>query len=199
MIFNSIAVERRNNYKMIDLYTEYDGQDEATWKTWKRATIRIVQESNEKLWEENPCLSESSEVFLANWEEELYNISKGEPLSVKADLDLSCRIGRYEMIQKIVRYFRNLGFPVCRDFINRIEVWIPKDEGNSILYNRYTLRPYYQDITDGWQIDVSHSGESRCSKKTLYEVDLDDHGFDVIAGTEVVPRKFVKLSYPEKG
>ena len=79
MIFNSIAVERRNNYKMIDLYTGYDGQDEATWKTWKRATIRIVQESNEKLWEENPCLSESSEVFLANWEEELYNISKGEP------------------------------------------------------------------------------------------------------------------------
>ena len=102
------------------------------------------------------------------------------------------RLGRFEMTQKIVRYFRGLGFPVRRDFIGRIEVWIPKEEDKSILYNRYTLRPYFQDITDGWQIDVSHSGESRCSKKTLYDVDLDDHGFDVVAGTEVLRRTQVK-------
>ena len=198
LVFNSIAVERRNNYKVIDLFAGCGGLNKAMESTWKHATIRVTKESSESLWKDNPCLSESSEVFLANWEVELNDIQKGEKFSVKADLNDLCRIGRYEMTQKIVRHFRGLGFPVCRDFIGRIEVWIPKDEGDSILYNRYTLRPYYKDITDGWQIDVSHSGESRCSKKTLYEVDLDDHGFDVIAGTEVLRRKQVKQHHFQK-
>lgn len=198
LVFNSIAVERRNNYKVIDLFAGCGGLDKAMASTWKYATIRVTKESSESLWKDNPCLSELSEVFLADWEVELYDIPRGEQFSVKADLNDLCRIGRFEMTQKIVRYFRGLGFPVCRDFIGRIEVWIPKDEGNAILYNRYTLRPYYKDITDGWQIDVSHSGESRCSKKTLYEVDLDDHGFEVIVGTEVLRRKQVKQHHFQK-
>lgn len=198
LVFNSIAVERRNNYKVIDLFAGCGDLSMAMRSTWKYATIRVTKESYESLWEDNPCLSELAEVFLANWEIELNDIPKGEQFSVKVDLNDLYRIGRYEMTQKIVRYFRSLGFPVCRDFIGRIEIWIPKDEGYSILYNRYTLKPYYQDITDGWQIDVSHSGESRCSKKTLYEVDLDDHGFDVIAGTEVLHRKQVKQHHFQK-
>lgn len=192
LVFNSIAVERRNPYKVIDLFAGCGGLSETLERMWKHATIRVAKESCESLWEDNPCLSQLSEVYLADWEEELHDIPRGEHYSVKADLNLMFRLGRFEMTQKIVRYFRGLGFPVCRDFIGRIEVWIPKDEGNSILYNRYTLRPYYQDMTDGWQIDVSHSGESRCSKKTLYDVVLDDHGFDVVAGTEVLRRTQVK-------
>ncbi len=198
LVFNSIAVERRNNHKVIDFFAGCGGLDKAMASTWKYATIRVTKESSERLWENNPCLSELSEVFLPSWEVELNNIPKGERFSIEVDLNDLCRIGRYEMTQKIVRYFRGLGFPVCRDFIGRIEIWIPKDEGNSILYNRYTLRPYYKDITDGWQIDVSHSGESRCSKNNLYEIDLDDHGFDVIAGTEVLRRKHVKQHHFQK-
>lgn len=192
LVLNSIAVERRSNYKEFDLFAGSGGLSETQEHTWKHATIRVTKDSCGSLWKDNPCLSQLSEVYLADWEEELHDIPRGEQFSVKADLNQLCRLGRFKMTQKIVRYFRGLGFPVCRDFIGRIEVWIPKDEGNSILYNRYTLRPYYQDITDGWQIDVSHSGESRCSKKTLYDVDLDDHGFDVVAGTEVLRRTQVK-------
>lgn len=198
LVFNSIAVERRNNHKVIDFFAGCGSLEKAMESTWKYASIRVTKESSERLWEDNPCLSGLSEAFLAVWEIELNDIPRGEKFSVKADLNDLYRIGRFEMTQKIVRYFRGLGFPVCRDFIGRIEVWIPKDEGNSILYNRYTLRPYYKDITDGWQIDVSHSGESRCSKKTLYEVDLDDYGFDVIAGTEVLRRKQVKQHHFQK-
>lgn len=198
LVFNSIAVERRNNHKVIDLFAGCGGLDKAMTSTWKYATIRVTKESYGNLWKDNPCLSELSEVFFADWEVELYDIPRGEQFSVEADLNDLCRIGRFEMIQKIVRYFRGLGFPVCRDFIGRIEVWIPKEEQNAIFYNRYTLRPYYKDITDGWQIDVSHSGESRCSRKTLYEVDLGDHGFDVIAGTEVLRRKQVKQHHFQK-
>lgn len=192
MFFNSIAVERRSNIKVIELFSGCGGMSPINERAWKHATIRVTKDSCENLWKDNPCLSNLTEVFLANWEEELYDVPKGTLFSVKADLNHLCRLGRFEMTQKIVRYFRGLGFPVCRDFIGRIEVWIPKDEDESILYNRYTLRPYFQDITDGWQIDVSHSGERRCSKKTLYDVDLDEHGFDVVAGTEVLRRKQVK-------
>lgn len=198
LVFNSIAVERRSYIKVIDLFAGCGDLTKEMKSAWKYSTIRVTKESCGSLWEDNPGLSNLSEVFFADWEEELRDIPRGERFSVKADLNKLCRIGRFEMIQKIVRHFRSLGFPVCRDFIGRIEVWVPKDEGNSILYNRYTLRPYYQDITDGWQIDVSHSGESRCSKKTLYDVDLDDHGFDVVAGTEVLRRKQVKQRHFQK-
>lgn len=198
LVFNSIAVERRSNIKVIDLFAGCGGLTEEKMSTWKYGTIRVTKDSCESLWKDNPCLSQLSEVFFANWEEELHDIPRGDQFSIKADLNELCRIGRYEIIQKIVRYFRGLGFPVCRDFVGRIEIWIPKDEGNSILYNRYTLRPYHQDITDGWQIDVSHSGESRCSKKNLYEVDLDDHGFEVVVGTEVLRRQQVKQRHFQK-
>lgn len=198
LVFNSIAVERRSSIKVIDLFTGCGGLTKEQVSTWKYGTIRVAKDSCESLWKENPCLSQLREVFFADWEEELRDIARGEQFSVKADLNQLYRIGRFEMIQKIVRHFRGLGFPVCRDFIGRIEIWIPKDEGNSILYNRYTLRPYYQDITDGWQIDVSHSGESRCSKKTLYDVDLDDHGFEVVVGTEVLRRAQVKQYHFQK-
>jgi hypothetical protein len=198
LVFNSIAVERRSSMKEIDLFAGCGDLTKEQESTWKYGTIRVAKDSCENLWKDNPCLSQLREVFLADWEEEVRDIPRGEQFSVKADLNQLCRIGRYEMIQKIVRYFRGLGFPVCRDFIGRIEIWISKDEGNSILYNRYTLRPYYQDITDGWQIDVSHSGESRCSKKNLYEVDLDDHGFEVVVGTEVLRRQRVKQRHFQK-
>ena len=198
LVFNSIAVERRINTKVVDLFAGCGNLTKELESTWRHATIRITKDGNESLWSDNPCLGNLHEAFLADWEEELCDIPRGEQFSVKADLNQLCRLGRFEMTQKIVRHFRDLGFPVCRDFIGRIEVWVPKDEGNSILYNRYTLRPYYQDITDGWQIDVSHSGESRCSKKTLYDVDLDDHGFDVVAGTEVLRRKQVKQRHFQK-
>ncbi len=198
LVFNSIAVERRSCIKVIELFAGCGGLTKEQKSTWKYGTIRVAKDSCENLWKDNPCLNDLSEVFLADWEEELRDIPRGEQFSIKADLNDLCRIGRFEMTQKIVRYFRGLGFPVCRDFIGRIEVWIPKDEGNAILYNKYTLRPYYKDITDGWQIDVSHSGESQCSKKTLYEVDLDDHGFEVVVGTEVLRRKQVKQHHFQK-
>ena len=198
LVFNSIAVERRKNYKLIDLYAGGGDLDLEMEKTWKHATIRLTKSSCERLWKDNLCLSPLSEAFLVCWEEELRDIPKGEHFQANADLNQLYRVGRYEITQKIVNYFRGLGFPVCRDYIGRIEVWIPKDEGESTLYNRYTLKPYYQDLTDGWQIDISHSGESRCSKKTLFDVNLDNYGYDVVAGTEVLRRKQVKQFHFQK-
>lgn len=115
---------------------------------------------------------------------------KKYPLCV--DLNNFYQLGRAEMTQKIVRYFRKLGFPVCRDFIGRVEVWVPQENGDFVLFNRFALRPYFRDITDGWQIDVAHVGVSWCSKKTVLETNLDEKGYLVVAGTEVIHRQDIQ-------
>jgi len=101
MVFNSIAVTRRNSFKMIDLFAGCGGLSIDLEKRWKSNTIRVQKDSYESLWADNPCLTGLTEVFLANWETELEGVQKGTQYSVKADLDELCRIGRYEMTQNL--------------------------------------------------------------------------------------------------
>jgi len=188
MVFNSIAVERRNRNKVVDLFTGCGGLSEEVKKRVRFATISIMREWDTKPLEKNPLLCTSDELFFAEWEEELKETPMGDRISLEVDLDANYRLGRHEMTRQIVRYFRSLGFPVNRDFIGRVQVWVPQEEANSILYNKYTLRPYFRDLYDGWQIDVTHTGESRCSKKVWLDLDMGDYPFDVVAGTEVLKR-----------
>lgn len=92
---------------------------------WKQATFRIAKNEHPELWETNEELKDVDELFLPNWEEELRDVQPGKKYSLRVDLNNFYQLGRAEMTQKIVRYFRKLGFPVCRDFIGRVEVWIP--------------------------------------------------------------------------
>ena len=165
---------------------------------WKQSTFRIAKKEHPELWETNKDLKDVDELFLPNWEEELRDVQPGKKYSLRVDLNNFYQLGRAEMMQKIVRYFRKLGFPVCRDFIGRVEVWIPQELSDFILFNRFALRPYYRDVTDGWQIDVAHVGTSRCSKQTIFETNLEDNGFLVVAGTEVLHRQDVKQYHMQK-
>lgn len=190
---NSVAVERRISTKMVELFA---GCGEPA--IWKQATFRIAKNEHPELWETNEELKDVDELFLPNWEEELRDVQPGKKYSLRVDLNNFYQLGRAEMTQKIVRYFRKLGFPVCRDFIGRVEVWIPQELSDFILFNRFALRPYYRDVTDGWQIDVAHVGTSRCSKQTIFETNLEDNGFLVVAGTEVLHRQDVKQYHMQK-
>lgn len=133
----------------------------------KQATFRITKKEHPELWKTNEELKEVDTLFLPDWEEELRDVQPGKKYPLCVDLNNFYQLGRAEMTQKIVRYFRALGFPVCRDFIGRVEVWVLQENGDFVLFNRFALRPYFRDITDGWQIDVAHVGVSRCSKKTV--------------------------------
>ena len=197
MEFNSIELARRNNIIPIDLFSGCGGLQKLS-KTIKRATYRVAEEKCNSLWQMNECLKKISELYLPVWEEELTDLVSGEKHTVMANLEDLPRLGKAEMTQKIVRYFRGLGYPVRRDFIGRVEVWIPKEEEYYTTYERYTLQPRHHDIVEGWQIDISHSGESRASKKTLYDVELSDKGFDVVAGTEILNRRDVKQRHFQK-
>lgn len=190
---NSVAVERRISTKMVELFAGCGGP-----AIWKQATFRIAKKEHPELWETNEDLKDVDELFLPNWEEELRDVQPEKKYSLRVDLNNFYQLGRAEMTQKIVRYFRKLGFPVCRDFIGRVEVWIPQELSDFILFNRFALRPYYRDVTDGWQIDVAHVGTSRCSKQTIFETNLEDNGFLVVAGTEVLHRQDVKQYHMQK-
>lgn len=190
---NSVAVERRISTKMVELFAGCGGL-----AIWKQSTFRIAKKEHPELWETNKDLKDVDELFLPNWEEELRDVQPGKKYSLRVDLNNFYQLGRAEMTQKIVRYFRKLGFPVCRDFIGRVEVWIPQELSDFILFNRFALRPYYRDVTDGWQIDVAHVGTSRCSKQTIFETNLEDNGFLVVAGTEVLHRQDVKQYHMQK-
>jgi len=190
---NSVAVERRHATKIVDLFAGCGGL-----AIWKQSTFRIAKKEHPELWEANKNLKDVDELFLPNWEEELRDVQPGKKYSLRIDLNNFYQLGRAEMTQKIVRYFRALGFPVCRDFIGRVEVWIPQELSGFILFNRFALRPYYRDVTEGWQIDVAHVGTSRCSKQTIFETNLDDNGFLVVAGTEVLHRQDVKQYHMQK-
>lgn len=190
---NSVAVERRISTKMVELFAGCGGL-----AIWKQSTFRIAKKEHPELWETNKDLKDVDELFLPNWEEELRDVQPGKKYSLRVDLNNFYQLGRAEMTQKIVRYFRALGFPVCRDFIGRVEVWIPQELSDFILFNRFALRPYYRDVTDGWQIDVAHVGTSRCSKQTIFETNLEDNGFLVVAGMEVLHRQDVKQYHMQK-
>lgn len=192
LCMNSIAVERVHISKWVDLFADCSGLP-----IWKRSTFRITKKEHPKLWEANADIKDEDELFLPDWEEELRDVQRGKKYSLLIDLNDFYQLGRAEMTQKIVRYFRAKGIPACRDFIGRVEVWIEHHEGRASLYDRFALRPYYQDITDGWQIDVAHVGASRCSKQTIFETNLEDKGFLVVAGTEVLRRQDVKQYHME--
>ncbi len=184
---NSVAVERRISTKLVELFA---GCGEST--IWKRSTFRITKKEHPELWETNENIKEVDTLFLPNWEEELRDVQSGKKYPTRVDLNNFYQLGRAEMTQKIVRYFRALDFPVCHDFIGRVEVWVPQENGDFVLFNRFALRPYYCDVTDGWQIDVAHLGESRCTRQTVLDTSLEEKGYLVVAGTEVLRRQDVK-------
>lgn len=154
---NSVAVERRHATKIVDLFAGCGGL-----AIWKQSTFRIAKKEHPELWEANKNLKEVDELFLPNWEEELRDVQPGKKYSLRIDLNNFYQLGRAEMTQKIVRYFRALGFPVCRDFIGRVEVWIPQELSGFILFNRFALRPYYRDVTEGWQIYGAQNEAYKC-------------------------------------
>lgn len=189
---NSIAVERRHITKSVELFAGCGGLSIST-----PFIYRITKEKHPDFWEANADIKDDDELFLRNWEEELRDVKHDKKYTLSIDLNDFYQLGRAEMTQKIVRHFRNKGIPVCRDFIGRVEVWIQHHEDQSSspgfdTYDRFALRPYYKDQTDGWQIDVVHIGESRCSRQTVLETNLEEDGYLVIAGTEVLRRRDVK-------
>lgn len=189
---NSIAVERRHATKIVDLFAGCGGLS-----IHNPFIYRITKEKCPDLWKTNTDIKDENEIFLPNWEEEIRDKQTEKKYSLTIDLNNFYQLGRAEMTQKIVRHFRDKGIPVCRDFIGRVEVWIrqPEDKKASTqfdTYDRFTLRPYYQDQTDGWQIDVAHLGESRCTRQTVLDTSLEEKGYLVVAGTEVLRRQDVK-------
>ncbi len=72
---------------------------------------------------------------------------------------------------KIYQYFKDLGYYVKPNFVDDIEVWFPKKQGD-IQYNyfeKFTLRVQFARITKQPELVISSDGISRVFKKSVLD------------------------------
>lgn len=142
-VLNAVRVKATREINLVAVQSDFIQSIDK--KEIARYTHRIAKKENPFLWEENPGIEEDI-LYLPCWEEELSDIRYDKQYTVKIDGDKYYRIGKAMLIRDMVRYFRSLGFPVRKDYIGRIEVWVPTPTEQSIGYDKYTLNPKYKDF-----------------------------------------------------
>ena len=192
MIVNSIKIELTDKIRIIDLFAGVGSLSISLQKAYKKNSIRMSVGRDDFLWNQCTSIAEEEEIFFNNWEEEAFGITPKRTYQVKIETSKNNRLTKAIITQKIVRFFREKGCPVRRDFIGRIEVWIEKQQDNESVsfkeYQRYTIRPRFNDQCDGWQLDIAEGRNSVVSTTpTKYYVDLPEEGYDVICNHCVIP------------
>lgn len=91
----------------------------------------------------------------------------------------------------IYSYFRNgVAHIMQRNFTDDIEIWFLNTEGQRTtynLYNKFTLKVNYANVTNGFELVVSYDGTSRVSKKSLKEMPgIDTSNLHLINSNGVV-------------
>lgn len=187
MITNAVEVAVKQPKQFIDLFAGFGGLSQSIDKAFKRNAVHVSASRDVDLWEANPALNDVEDAYLLNWEDEVPSHSL-QPIRIELDTTSQWRLTKALLVRNIVRFFRRRGCPCQRDFIGRIEVFVPGTKTDaSTIYQRYTVYPRYNDqIADGWQLDIAHGGVSLVSNRPTSCFELPDHGFDVIAGTEVL-------------
>jgi len=124
------------------------------------------------------------------WDLERYYPQKIKRFDIEVNLNDQPMIGRAELMHRIIQFFRNKGIPVGRSFTGDLEIWIPTNKNNpwnSKLYDKFTIRPRFQDQSAGWELHITHSGIAQVSNLPMSALpDLPNKGFSVMVGTEVL-------------
>lgn len=94
------------------------------------------------------------------------------------DIEKHPKLALHYFKHLIYTYFRNgVAHIMQRNFTDDIEVWfLNKEEVRTgyNLYDKFTLKVNYSNVTDGFELVISYDGTSRVSKKSLKEMP----GFD---------------------
>ncbi len=189
MIVNSIKIELTEKVRVINLFAGIGGLSIISQKDFKANSIRMSAGRDDFMWNQCPEIVNEDEVFFNNWEEDTMGISPERTYQAKFDMSRNVRLAKAVLTQSIVRYFRNRGCPVRRDFIGRVEAWIKTaEDGASVSYQRYSIHPRFNDLCDGWQLDIAESRNSVVSKIPVKNfADLPERGFDVVCDHCVIP------------
>ena len=94
------------------------------------------------------------------------------------DIEKHPKLALHYFKHLIYTYFRNgVAHIMQRNFTDDIEVWFLNTEEVRTgynLYDKFTLKVNYSNVTDGFELVISYDGTSRVSKKSLKEMP----GFD---------------------
>lgn len=199
MIINSIEISLRKQTTIIDLFAGCGGLNvsDIIAKDCKQAVSeykRLSKSHNPKLWEENKDeLMAMKEVVMPmwqNWNLEIVYPNKVKRIATNVNLDKHHQIGKTEIARRIVSYFRGQNIPVGRGFTGDPEIWVPsskKPEYNGKYYEKFAIRPRYQDQSAGWELHITHSGTALVGNLPKSELsDLPERGYRVVVNNEVV-------------
>ena len=189
MRINSIKINLENKVRVLDLFAGIGGLNITEQLSFKENTLHIESKNSKFLWDKCEAIKEETDVYFPTWEEELIEIKPKHSYQVTIDIEKNKRLAKAILTQSIVRYFRKRGYPVAKDFIGRVEVWIKSNSNqDSTSYQRYTICPRYDDIFNGWQLEISKGRLSVVSNlSTSFFDNLPEDGFDVIVNHCVIP------------
>lgn len=200
MIINSIEISLREPTATISLFAGCGGSNVssivcADSKEAVSEYKKLSKSHNPKLWEENrDNLLVMNEVLMPVWQDwdlQRYYPQKIKRFDTKVNLSNHPMIGRAELMHRIIRYFRSIDIPVGRSFTGDPEVWIPStnrtNPWNAKYFDKFVIRPRYQDQSAGWELHITHSGVAKvCNQSMSVLPDLPDRGYSVMIGTEVL-------------
>ncbi|MBK8623783.1 MAG: hypothetical protein IPN79_19025 [Saprospiraceae bacterium] len=103
-----------------------------------------------------------------------FGTPKEDSFLITVDIAKNPSIAIHYFKHLIYSYFRNgVAHIMQRNFTDDIEVWFLNTEekrNEYNLYNKFTLKVNYANVTDGFELVVSYDGTSRVSKKSLKEM-----------------------------
>ncbi|NOT36880.1 MAG: hypothetical protein HOP11_05850 [Saprospiraceae bacterium] len=103
-----------------------------------------------------------------------FGTPKEDSFLITVDIAKTPSIAIHYFKHLIYSYFRNgVAHIMQRNFTDDIEVWFLNTEekrNEYNLYNKFTLKVNYANVTDGFELVVSYDGTSRVSKKSLKEM-----------------------------
>lgn len=197
---NCVEISLRRQISTISMYAGCGGQNVsgivcADSKEAVSEYKKLTKTHNPELWEENrDNLMAMNEVLIPVWQEwELskYYQNKIKRFDTEINLNNYPKIGKAELMRRIIHFFRTNGMPVCRSFTDDPEVWIPSPNRNNPwngkFYEKFIIRPRYQDQSAGWELHITHSGTAKVSNQPLSELpNLPKNGFSILVGNEVL-------------
>jgi hypothetical protein len=103
-----------------------------------------------------------------------FGTPKEDSFLISIDIEKNPNIALHYFKHLIYTYFRNgIAHIMQRNFTDDIEVWFLNPEEVRTTYNifdKFTLKVNYCNVTTGFELVVSYDGNSRVSKKSLKEM-----------------------------
>ncbi len=144
------------------------------------------------LWEDTPELAEIKQLYFPiNKDEDCY----GETYTAEVNLNKSIAFAKHYFRKLIHNHFKTHASAVGIDYVGNIEVWTKATQQpyapKATQFQRFSLIPQYQNITESWELTVSYNGNSVAYNTPISQYTPAATSYRVIATHQVVNHKYL--------